>query len=36
MGKIKDETAAVVIQEFVGLKQNMYSFLEYDVREHKK
>ena len=33
--KMKDETGCVAIEEFVGLKLNMYSFL-IDNREHKK
>ena len=33
--KMKDETGRVAIEEFVGLKPNMYSFL-VDNREHKK
>ena len=35
IGKMKDETGDVVIQEFVGLKPKMYSFL-VDKSEHKK
>ena len=35
IGKIKDETDGVVIEEFVGLKPKMYSFL-VDNSEHKK
>ena len=27
VGKMKDETAGVAIEEFVGLKPNMYSYL---------
>ena len=27
VGKMKDETAGVVIEEFVGLNPNMYSYL---------
>ena len=34
--KTKDETAGVVIEEFVGLKANMYSHLVDDNSEHKK
>ena len=36
MRKMKDETAAVVIEEFVGLKPKMYSYLVDDNSEHKK
>ena len=32
---MKDETRGVVIEEFVGLKPSMYSFL-VDSNEHKK
>ena len=32
---MKDETGGIAIQEFVGLKPNMYSFL-VDNNEHKK
>ena len=35
IGKMKDETGAVAIEEFVGLKPKMYSFL-VDNNEHKK
>ena len=35
IGKIKDETGGVAIEEFVGLKPKMYSFL-VDNSEHKK
>ena len=34
--KIKDETAGVAIEEFVGLKPKMYLYLVYDNSEHKK
>ena len=34
--KTKDETAGVVIEEFVGLKANMYSHLVDDNSEHAK
>ena len=34
-GKLKDETGGAVIEEFVGLKPKMYSFL-VDKNEHKK
>ena len=33
---MKDETAAVAIKEFVGLKLKMYSYLVADNREIKK
>ena len=36
VGKMKDETAAVAIEEFVGLKPKMYSYLVDDNSEHKK
>ena len=32
---MKDETAGVVIEEFVGLKPKMYSYLVNDKSEHK-
>ena len=35
IGKINDETRGVTIEEFVGLKPKMYSFL-LDNSEHKK
>ena len=35
IGKMKDETRRVVIEEFVGLKPSMYSFL-VDSNEHTK
>ena len=35
IGKMKDETGGVAIEEFVGLKPKMYSFL-VDNSEHKK
>ena len=34
IGNMKDETGGVAIEEFVGLKPKMYSFL-IDNREHK-
>ena len=34
--KMKDETSSFVTEEFVGLKQKMYSFLVDDNNEHKK
>ena len=36
VGKMKDETAGVVIEEFVGLKPKMYSDLVDDNSQHKK
>ena len=36
VGKMKDETAGVVIEEFVGLKSKMYLYLVDDNSEHKK
>ena len=36
VGKMKDETTDVVIEEFVGLKSKVYSYLVDDNREHKK
>ena len=36
VGKMKDETACVAIEEFVGLKPKMYSFLIDDSSEQKK
>ena len=36
VGKMKDETAGVAIEEFLGLKPKMYSYLVDDNREHKK
>ena len=35
IGKMKDETGGVVIEEFVGFKPKMYSFFVDDT-EHKK
>ena len=35
-GKMKDETTGVAIEEFVGLKKNMYSYLVDDNSQHKK
>ena len=35
-GKMKDETGGVAIEEFVGLKAKMYSFLVDDNSEYKK
>ena len=36
VGKIKDETGGVAIKKFIGLKQNMNSFLVDDSSENKK
>ena len=36
VGKMKAETAGVAIEEFVGLKLKMYSYLVNDNNEHKK
>ena len=36
VGKIKDETAGVAIEEFDGIKPKMYSYLVNDNNEHKK
>ena len=33
---MKDETAGVTIEEFVGLKPNIWSYLVNDNSEHKK
>ena len=33
---MKDETAGAAIEEFVGLKPKVYSFLVDDNSEHKK
>ena len=35
-GKIKDEIGSVAIEEFVGFKPKIYSFLVDDDIEHKK
>ena len=35
-GKVKDETAGVAIEEFVGLKPKMYSYLVDDNNHHEK
>ena len=32
-GKMKDETAGVVIEEFVGLNPNMYSYLSMEKQK---
>ena len=36
VGKIKDETAGVVIEEFFGRKPEIYSYLVDDNSEYKK
>ena len=36
VSKMKDETAGVTIEEFVGLNSKMYSYLVNDNIEHKK
>ena len=36
VGKMKDETGGVAIEEFVRLKPKMYSLLGNDSSEHKK
>ena len=36
VGKMKDETDGVSIEQFVGLKPKMYSFLADGSSEHKK
>ena len=36
IGKMKDETGGVAIEEFGGLKPKMYLFLVGDNSEHKK
>ena len=33
---MKDETAGIAIEEFVGLKPKMYSYLVDDNSDHKK
>ena len=35
-GKMRDETAAVAIEEFVRLKSKICSYVEDDNNEHKK
>ena len=35
VGEMKDETAGIAIEEFVGLKPNIYSYLVDDNIEHK-
>ena len=36
VGEVKDETAGVAIEEFVGLKPKMYSYLVDDNNQHEK
>ena len=36
IGKMKEETGGIMIEEFVILKSKMYSFLVSDNNEHKK
>ena len=36
VGKMKNETGGVTIEEFVGLQPKMYSFLVDDNSKHKK
>ena len=36
IGKMKNKTAGVAIEEFVGLKSKMYSYLVNDNSEHKE
>ena len=36
IGKMKDETTSVVIEEFVGLKPKLYSFLVDDNSKYKR
>ena len=36
VGKLKDETPGVAIEEFVGWKPKMYSYLVNDNSEYKK
>ena len=36
VGKVEGETAGVAIEEFVGLKPKVYSYLVDDNSEHKK
>ena len=35
VGEMKDETAGIAIEEFVGLRPNIYSYLVDDNSEHK-
>ena len=36
VGKMEDETAGVAIEEFIGLKSKMYSYLVDESSVHKK
>ena len=36
VGKMEDETAGVAIEEFIGLKSKMYSYLVDENSVHKK
>ena len=36
VGKIKDATGGVAIEEFIGLKPQMYSLLVDDSSKHKR
>ena len=36
VGKMEDETAGVAIEEFIGLKSKVYSYLGDENSEHKK
>ena len=36
LGKMKDELGGVKIDEFVGLKSNMYSLISFDGKEVNK
>ena len=36
VGKVKDETIGVAIEEFAGLKPKIYSYLVNSNNEHKK
>ena len=36
IGKMKDETGGIMIEEFVRLKSKIYSFMVSDNDEHKK
>ena len=36
VGKMKDKTAGIAIEEFAGLNPKMHSYLVNDNKEHKK
>ena len=36
IGKMKDKTGGVAIEEFIGLKPKMHSYLVEDNSDHKK